>query len=134
MSRRVRFSDRADEVAFCIAHHPDYRDLRHVCREYRFDKTRRWRFDLAWPALRIAVEIHGGTRSARGRRNSHAGPKGLQRDLEKARGALFRGWRLLAYTDLDLEEHGVALIVDEVRRLRDGTSANDHETKEGSPE
>jgi hypothetical protein len=30
-------------------------------REYRFAPPRRWRFDLAWPSLRLALEIEGGT-------------------------------------------------------------------------
>ena len=28
--------------------------------EYRFHPARRWRFDVAWPAQRIAVEVDGG--------------------------------------------------------------------------
>src|SRR6187399_1233711 len=28
--------------------------------EYRFALSRRWRFDYAWPAFRIAMEIEGG--------------------------------------------------------------------------
>ena len=29
-------------------------------REHRFAPPRRWRFDLAWPAERLAVEVDGG--------------------------------------------------------------------------
>ena len=30
-------------------------------REYKFHDTRRWRFDMAWPRLKIAAEVEGGT-------------------------------------------------------------------------
>ena len=29
-------------------------------REYRFHPSKMWRFDFAWPAFRVAVEIDGG--------------------------------------------------------------------------
>ena len=29
-------------------------------REHRFDLTRKWRFDFAWPLHMVAVEIEGG--------------------------------------------------------------------------
>src|SRR5690606_39740371 len=29
-------------------------------REYRFHPERRWRFDFAWPDLRVAAEVEGG--------------------------------------------------------------------------
>jgi hypothetical protein len=29
-------------------------------REYRFAPSRRWRFDFAWPAAMLAVEVEGG--------------------------------------------------------------------------
>lgn len=33
--------------------------------EYQFDAVRGWRFDFAWPALRIAAEVDGGNHMAR---------------------------------------------------------------------
>jgi hypothetical protein len=32
--------------------------------EYRFDKVRKWRIDLAYPPLRIGIEVEGGAFSA----------------------------------------------------------------------
>lgn len=29
--------------------------------QYRFDPSRRWRIDFAWPAVMLAVELDGGT-------------------------------------------------------------------------
>ena len=63
--------------------------------EYRFHPKRRWRFDMAWPEQRIAVEVHGGIHMARGGHNTAAG---ITRDCEKGNEALIHGWRCLLYT------------------------------------
>ena len=62
--------------------------------EHRFHETRRWRFDFAWPALRIAVEIEGGL-YVRGR---HTRPSGFVHDAEKYNAAALAGWVVLRYT------------------------------------
>jgi len=62
-------------------------------REYRFDSERRWRFDFAWPSLKIAVEVEGGV-WMRGR---HVRPVGYLADLEKYNRAVVLGWRVLRY-------------------------------------
>ena len=62
--------------------------------EYRFAPPRRWRFDLAWPALRLALEVEGGT-WARGR---HVRGRGYERDCEKYNAAALLGWRVLRVT------------------------------------
>ena len=62
-------------------------------REYRFDPKRRWRFDFAWPSLKLAVEIEGGV-WIRGR---HVRPVGYLADLEKYNRAVVLGWRVLRY-------------------------------------
>lgn len=104
--RAVR--DRADDVFERLRLDPAWRprDLPR-CRlnggEVGVAPDRLWRFDLAWPDLRLAVEIHGGTRGAAGRWGSHAGPGGLQNDCEKMNAAQMLGWVVLAFTDLDLD-------------------------------
>lgn len=60
-------------------------------REHRFLPDRKFRFDLAWPEEKLAVEIHGG-RWIYGR---HQRPLGFQRDVEKHNLALLSGWRVL---------------------------------------
>jgi very-short-patch-repair endonuclease len=62
-------------------------------REYRFCK-RRWRFDLAYPAVRLAIEVDGGG-WVRGR---HHRPGGYAGDCEKGNTAVLLGWRVLHYT------------------------------------
>lgn len=73
-------------------------------REYRFDPVRRWRFDLAWPALRLAVEIDGGAFSG----GRHTTGAGFRRDLEKANAAVMAGWRVLHFLPEQVES-GAAL-------------------------
>lgn len=62
--------------------------------EYRFHKTRRWRFDRAWPDYQFAVEIDGLTR----RGGRHQTIKGINDDCEKYAEAMLLGWRVLRVT------------------------------------
>lgn len=58
--------------------------------EYAFALPhRRWRFDLAWPAAKLAVEIDGT-----GRHNTIAG---MANDDEKINEAIILGWRVLRF-------------------------------------
>ena len=66
-------------------------DIPAPVREYRFDAVRRWRFDFAWPAERVAVEIEGILYGDGGR---HQRPKGFLADCEKYEAALAQGWRV----------------------------------------
>ncbi len=63
-------------------------------REYRFHSTRRWRFDFAWPDVKLAVEVEGGT-WAQGR---HTRGPGFEGDCEKMNEATLMGWRVLRVT------------------------------------
>lgn len=56
--------------------------------------ARRWRFDFAWPAHMLAVEVDGGTYSG----GRHTRGAGYERDCEKANEAVLRGWRVLRVT------------------------------------
>ena len=62
--------------------------------EYRFHPTRRWRFDFAWPAQMLAVEIQGGTFSA----GRHTRGAGYQGDCDKLNAAQILGWSVLLGT------------------------------------
>lgn len=72
--------------------------------ELRFAPPRRWRFDLAWEAERLAVEVDGsvyvGGRHTRG--------KGYENDCIKYAEAIIRGWRVLRVTTGQVKS-GVAL-------------------------
>ena len=62
--------------------------------EYRFAPPRRWRFDLAWPAHKVAVEIEGGTWTG----GRHVTGTGYERDAEKYNEAALLGWTVLRVT------------------------------------
>jgi hypothetical protein len=63
-------------------------------REYRFHPTRRWRWDLAWPEHRLALELHGGIWSA----GRHTRGLGFSNDCVKYSEAAVLGWRVLHAT------------------------------------
>jgi hypothetical protein len=69
-------------------------------REHRFAPPRRWRFDFAWPAQRLALEVEGRT-WARGR---HVRGRGYEADCEKYSEAALRGWRVLRVTPAMLRD------------------------------
>lgn len=61
-------------------------------REVLFHPTRKWRMDLAWPDLKVAVEYQGGIFS---RQASHSSTANIMRDQEKANEAQLHGWILI---------------------------------------
>jgi hypothetical protein len=79
-------------------------------REYRFDPNRLWRFDFAWPALRLAAECEGGTFPRKRWRKvgdqllrveeqgAHVRGAHFQSDAEKYNAAVLAGWRVLRFT------------------------------------
>ena len=62
--------------------------------EYRFAPPRRWRFDYAWPDLKLAVEVDGGIWT----RGRHTRGAGVLKDNEKLNTAVLNGWRVLRVT------------------------------------
>ncbi len=84
---------------------------------YAGEKQRRWRFDLAYPNQRIAIEIEGGTYTVKCGRckgegwtptggkctgckgsgrapGGHTNVKGIRSDIEKYNTAACQGWKL----------------------------------------
>jgi very-short-patch-repair endonuclease len=68
--------------------------------EYPFAKPRRWRFDLAWPDRKLAVEVEGGT-WVDGR---HSRGAGFEKDAEKYAEAAVLGWRVIRVTTAMVED------------------------------
>lgn len=66
--------------------------------EFRFHGTRKWRFDLAFPAERVAIEVQGGIWVAGG----HNRGAQMLKDWEKYNEAACLGWRLLYCQPKDL--------------------------------
>ncbi len=61
-----------------------------LIREHRFHPTRKWRFDFAHLASRVAIEIEGGVWSG----GRHTRGAGFVTDCEKYNAALALGWRV----------------------------------------
>ena len=64
--------------------------------EVMFHPTRKWRFDIAIPDKKIAIEYEGGVFG--GGKSRHTTGKGYTEDAEKYREATKLGWRVLRYT------------------------------------
>jgi len=63
-------------------------------REYRFHPVRKWRFDFAFPAEKLAIEIEGGIWTG----GAHNRGLHFQSDAEKYNAAVKLGWRVLRYS------------------------------------
>tara|TARA_R100001015_G_C4624972_1_gene183315 strand:- start:1953 stop:2336 length:384 start_codon:yes stop_codon:yes gene_type:complete len=67
--------------------------------EYKFHPTRKWRFDLAFPKLLLAIEIEGGVWIS-GRHNRASG---FIKDMEKYNEGCILGWQMLRFTPSDVK-------------------------------
>lgn len=85
-----------------------------VVEEHRFHPARRWRFDLALPAERVAVEIHGFGR--KGAAGAHHSITGRRRDMQKLREATALGWVVGEFES----DEPADVILDWVRRVIHG--------------
>lgn len=72
-------------------------------REHQFSPPRRWRFDFAVPALKIAIEVEGGV-FTNGR---HVRGVGFMKDMEKYNTATAEGWRLFRTTPAQMATRDV---------------------------
>lgn len=59
--------------------------------EYKFHPTRKWRFDYAFPFVKVAVEQQGGVWSC----GKHGRGSGIIKDYEKMNEAQLHGWIVL---------------------------------------
>jgi len=62
---------------------------------------RRFRFDIAWPEYRLAVEVHGGVWT----RGRHVSGEGFTKDRVKMNYAQLLGWRVLEVTSDQVSKH-----------------------------
>ena len=67
-------------------------------REHLFHPKRKWRFDYAFPAQKIALEVEGGVFTG----GRHTRPRGFLGDIEKYNQATLLGWRLFRVTPASL--------------------------------
>lgn len=62
--------------------------------EYKFAAPRRWRFDFAYPGLKLAIELEGGIWTD----GRHTRGSGFEGDCEKYNEAALRSWKVLRFT------------------------------------
>ena len=70
--------------------------------ELRFHETRQWRFDIAIPAMKIAIEYEG----IMSRKSRHTTVTGYTKDCEKYNAATIAGWRILRYNAINYKSLG----------------------------
>jgi hypothetical protein len=73
--------------------------------ECPFTPLRGWRFDFAWPALRIALEVDGGLFTG----GAHVNAAAILRDHDKRNAAAALGWRIFYCTPRTLK-HAPAIM------------------------
>ena len=72
-------------------------------RELKFHSVRQWRFDFAWPELKLAVEVEGITSYGKNKNGSmrlgrHQTAKGVEEDCIKYGEAMKLGWTVYRCT------------------------------------
>lgn len=68
--------------------------------EWPFHPTRKWRFDYAYPELKIAIEVDGGIFIG----GRHSGGVGQLKDMEKGNAACAMGWYVFHTTPEDMHD------------------------------
>ncbi len=104
-----------DFALLWVSLYPDL-DLRH---HYRGIPGRRFEFDfVALPInLKVAIEIHGGTRKAG---TGHNTGSGIQRDVEKKRLAQQHGWVVMELTGEDSRDaEALAQVADVIQQRKE---------------
>lgn len=109
---QARAKREALELAM-LQHLKSYHLTDGLLRNHRFHPTRKWAFDFAWPAQKVALEVDGGT-FADGR---HSQGHGYDHDCEKLNTATLAGWRVLRVTSTHLRD---GMAIDWTRELLHG--------------
>lgn len=83
-------------------------------REFRFHATRKFRFDFAFPARKLAIEIEGGLFVNGG----HSRGAAYEKNLEKYNTAAKMGWTVLRYsTDMVLAGTAISDVLEVIEEL-----------------
>jgi hypothetical protein len=84
--------------------------------EWRFHPTRKWRFDLAWPGHKVALEVDGGIWVA----GRHSRGAGVKADWEKINTAQLLGWRVFRCEPRDLTTMETADMIRQALAVKNG--------------
>lgn len=75
--------------------------------------ARGWRFDFAFPDVKLLVEVHGALGSGK-----HSRKAGQSNDLDKANAATEHGWSVLSYSTAMVNSGAAALQIERTVRAR----------------
>ncbi len=78
--------------------------------EYLGIKGRKFRFDFAHVASKVAIECQGGIYGRGKKRGAHIRPAGYERDCEKAILAALNGWVILPITSGMLDKDPAKIV------------------------
>lgn len=81
-----------------------------IATEYAFDEERKWKFDIAFPSLKVAVEIDGFG-------YGHQSIVGRSQDNIKQNAAIEQGWVVLRYTTAEFSSVKVVDMMDQVKAV-----------------
>lgn len=77
--------------------------------EYKFHPMRKWRFDFAFPELKLAIEAEGGIYT----NGRHTRANGFEADCEKYNHAVLLGWHVLRFTSKQIARGEALSIIGE---------------------
>lgn len=100
--QRERGHDYKAELLDQIAH----AGISEPVREFKFHASRDWRYDYAWPDLKVACEYQGGVFDEG--RSGHTSKGGVLRDVEKLNESQAMGWHVV-YVTPNMVVSGAAL-------------------------
>lgn len=93
--KKIKQSPHVDTMCFGLK----AMGIEYVC-ELQFHKVRKFKFDIAIPALKVAIEYEGIFKP-QGGVSRHTSGAGYSKDCEKYNLATVEGWKVLRYTALN---------------------------------
>lgn len=82
--------------------------------------VRKWRFDFAWPEVRLAVEIEGGVNDGEDR-GRHTRAAGFERDAVKYNEAALMGWSVIRLIPGMIQPTLLERLIAEIARRKNGS-------------
>ena len=89
-------------------------------RELLFHPERKWRFDFAYPTIKIAVEVEGSTLYGRSR---HSKGEGFENDCRKYNFATLLGWRVFRFSTAQVISGEAIELLEKSLRLKEWLEA-----------
>lgn len=81
-----------------------------LTKEYQFHMFRKWRFDIAFPTMKLGIELDGFG-------YGHQSVVQRKRDNEKSNEAVVLGWKILRFCVDDLKPGKIETTIELVRRV-----------------